>query len=121
MFFFGLLSTHLPYIILTILYLVGFVAYSANNAKGEITDNIPNEKVIKYSPKSNFEQNPQSNLYYYNKTNQKHHKSVPISIYDKFVIYSSVDKYILFEGQTNNSSFHLIFLLFSRPPPISFS
>ena len=46
MFFFGLFSTHLPYIILASLYLLGIGAYSANAIRDRFQKNIPDEKIL---------------------------------------------------------------------------
>jgi hypothetical protein len=118
MFFFGLFSTHIPYIILTVLYLLGYGAYSINSVREKIADNIQNEKVIEYSPKVNSGDLAQNNSYYFHKNYQKLFKSISFSIQKQITVHFFAVKYKFVKELTKGYSLHLIYSLFSRPPPI---
>ena len=120
MFFFGILSTHIPYLILTILYLLGIGAYSVNLYKSKAetdslefkTIHVGKDKPIEYS-KKDFHYND------YNHNNVKQNSKTIISknqsFYKTEIFLCYIIKPIL---RTCKATYHNSY--FSRPPPASF-
>ena len=117
MFFFGLFSTHLPYIILSVLYLVGFGAFSANLIRDKISSNPPEAKIIHVTLKQSVQPSAKDfHFSYYNKTvfskNYKSTKEQELSIVYKVILPKIIYKQF---NYCYISSFN--FSIFSRPPP----
>ncbi len=114
MFFFGLLSTNLPYIVLTVLYLISFAGFSL--------------KALEQEALSNADLNPK--LILAQKDQNSNHSSFNFS--DYFVDHEVADllekspdipplfKQKCFECITTFSlkSSLIAYTLFSRPPPV---
>jgi hypothetical protein len=117
MFIFGLFSTHIPYIILTILYLLGYGAYSIKSAKNRNEDSLLNEKIIRYSPKVNSRIQGQAKSYFFHQDFQKLYKSISSVVQRQNFSNNIGNKNILILELNNGFPIHLEFTLFSRPPP----
>ena len=118
MFVFGLFSTHIPYIILTVLYVLGYGAYSIKSAKNSNEDNLQNEKIINYSPKANSGIQGQAKSYFFHQGFQKSFKSGSLDILKQNFSNLFSRKNKLVQELNNGFPNHLEFSLFSRPPPI---
>ena len=118
MFFFGLFSTHIPYIILAILYSIGFGAYSFNNIQSKIFFKKEKEfeKEITFIKHKEFKK---SSFYFQDFKSNKHaqttsesklsevHEQQPVFDITKILSHPNVTKYYLL----------VCFDQFSRPPP----
>ena len=114
MFFFGIFSTHIPYLILTVLYLVGFGAYSANRVK-EKSDS-GSEKTIQLSQKNQTVSHLYRTFYFHQKVS-KTQQVIQTASSSRIIHFISYWKHNYIEKYSQYYSLQLIFSLFSRPPP----
>ena len=119
MFFFGLFSTQIPYIVLAVLYLVGFGAYSVNSIKNKNSIEIPAEKVLDYVAKSSINKSAKKDFYYSSFTERKASKTVSKNFYScNIIIYIELSKHNYVPDQIVFYSIQTSFSLYSRPPPV---
>ena len=115
MFFFGIFSTHLPYIVLAVLYLVGFGAYSVNNVKEKAVQ-ISSDKTIQISHKLQSAHQPDKTFYYSYNYRQIQHNSI-LKLPLQGVYFRSLRNHKYFERLGLFQTSQITFSLFSRPPP----
>ena len=118
MFFFGILSTHLPYLILGGLYLVSFGFFSAKALEEYSQKAIENEKVIEFNP--NISSSLVNTYDFYYKTKQSQTIAEALSNTQITTCFTKCCIEIpLPSGSGYRNQAHL-FSQFSRPPPALF-
>jgi hypothetical protein len=115
MFLFGLFSTHLPYIILSILYLAGFGALSA--AKFLTFEKHDDAKIIYHSHTVSRQIVSNKQTYFFVDFNKERIKKIVCKLDIGRIFYETVNQFIIFEKPIKEYTFRLLFSLFSRPPP----
>ena len=119
MFFFGLFSTQIPYIILAVLYLVGFGAYSVNSLKNKNNVEIPAEKILDYVAKSSIDKSANKTFYYASFTQKKTTKNVLKSFCNfNNIVFNELSEHSYIHDECVFHSNQAYFSLYSRPPPI---
>jgi hypothetical protein len=116
MFFFGLFSTHLPYIILSVIYLMGLGVFSANAFRAKDHTTTPEAKVITVNIKK-----PQL------VTNKTFFVSYKIKVKEKPLVANNSTIFYFHKPILQKTIFkefyycylsYYNFSIFSRPPPV---
>jgi hypothetical protein len=117
MFFFGLFSTHIPYIVLSIFYLAGFGAFSVNALKVKSLEKPANDKVIYHSHTNSFQNISKENTCFFVDFIKKKSDIITDKIDSGHIFFETGQQFKLYEKPIAEYSYRLIFSLFSRPPP----
>ncbi len=117
MFFFGLFSAHIPYILLSVLYLAGLGVFSFNSIKSKSQEKQPNDKIIYHSKCNSHKVILKKDTCKFNDFSKKQIKNIACKNYFIQVFYKKCNRFKILIKPIEEYSFQLIFSLFSRPPP----
>ncbi len=116
MFFLGLLSTPLPYLLLAAFYFFGFAMGMFNNSTGEETVETISSVTI---PVEVSQKTADQSVFYYQAYNdQVHHQTDQIQSDDQISVLFPDTGILNYElRNTDIPEFHFLGFHFSRPPP----
>lgn len=117
MFFFGLFSTHLPYIILSVIYLMGMGVFSANVIRTKLVENEPEAKVLLINTKSEATFSVKDFHYSFYKRAKSQSEQIALIKVNRTHFVKSEHKETLYNRFNHCYIRSIHFSCFSRPPP----